>query len=520
MVKQDDLQQKTPEELAEIILSLQGSLNKKDTVITQQHNTIQQLYEQLRLNRYKRFGAKSEKDIDGEHQHSLFDEAKPPENKSEIEDADETLTIPEHQRKKKKGRKGLPKNLPREQKIYDIADKDKVCACGCELTHFANEVTEQLEIIPAKIYIIEHICKKYACKSCESTIKQAKKPKQPIAKSIAGPGLLAHTLVAKFEDHLPLYRQEHILQRIGVDIPRATLSNWVIKCAELLSPLTKLLLDYIYNYDVGYADETTVQVLNEPGRSAQSKSYMWVFGGGPPDKFSLVYHYAPSRGHAVALEVLDSFTGYLHCDGYQGYDLLAKKTDIKQVGCWYHLRRKFKDAQKVSPKDGLAKHAIQVIKKLSLIEKQAGLDKLSPEQRYEVRQRKALPIINAFKQWIIENKDKAPSKSLLGEAFTYAKNQWPKLLVYLEDGRLEFSNNRTERAIKPFALGRKNWLFANSVSGANAAATIYTLIQTCKHHKVQPYYYLRYILSKLPTCTTIDELDNLLPFNIDKELLK
>ena len=253
MITEKDLEHKTKEELSEIILTQQQT-------ILENNKTIERLYEQFRLSRYKQFGTKSEKDTGLPRQLSLFEpaifnEAKPLENPSEIEAAEEEITIPEHQRKKR-GRKNLPKDLPRKQQIYDLSEDEKTCPCGCELTHIGNEINEQLEIVPMQVYVIEHIRKKYACKQCEETIKQAVMPKQPIAKSIAGPGLLAHTLASKFEDHLPLYRQERILQRVGIDIPRATLSHWVIKCSELLSPLNKLLLAEIYDYDVAYADES------------------------------------------------------------------------------------------------------------------------------------------------------------------------------------------------------------------------------------------------------------------------
>jgi transposase len=526
MITESDLQFKTKEEVAEAILAMQKIIAEKDTIIAEnkitiadKNKTIEYLYEQFRLSRHKRFGKKSEKDTDGPRQLSLFDEAIPPENLAEIVEADEELTIPEHKRKKK-GRKGLPKDLLRKQEIYDLPEAEKICSCGCALTYIGDEVSEQLEIIPMKVYIIEHIRKKYACRGCEETIRQATMPKQPIPKSIAGPGLLAHTLVSKFEDHLPLYRQEHILQRVGIDIPRATLSHWVIKCAQLLSPLTKLLLAHIHAYDVAYADESTVQVLKEPGRSAETKSYMWVLGGGPPGKFAWVYHYAPSRAHTVPLDLLEDFEGYLHCDGYRVYELLANKIAIKLVGCWYHVRRKFKEAQKVSPKDGLATTAIQVIKKLALIEEKAKVDKLTAEQRYHLRQRHALPILESFKAWLDKQINTVPPKTLIGEAIIYALGQWSKLMMYLQDGRLEISNNRTEQIIKPFATGRKNWLFANSVAGAEAAAVIYSLIQTCHYQKIESYNYLRYVLTHIQKCTTIEQLEALLPFNIDPALIK
>ena len=516
MITEKDLEHKTKEELSEIILTQQQT-------ILENNKTIERLYEQFRLSRYKQFGTKSEKDTGLPRQLSLFEpaifnEAKPLENSAEIEAAEEEITIPEHQRKKR-GRKNLPKDLPRKQQIYDLPEDEKTCPCGCELTHIGNEINEQLEIVPMQVYVIEHIRKKYACKQCEETIKQAVMPKQPIAKSIAGPGLLAHTLASKFEDHLPLYRQERILQRVGIDIPRATLSHWVIKCSQLLSPLTKLLLAQIYDYDVAYADESTVQVLKEPGRKAESQSYMWVLGGGPPDKFALFYHYAPTRAHTVVLELLRDYEGYLHCDGYSAYEVIASKKRIKLAGCWYHVRRKFKDAQKVSPEKGLATKAIEIIRKLAHIEQQAKDAGLSDEARYQLRQKESRPIIEEFKAWLDKHIHTVAPKTLIGEAIAYTLNQWPKLLTFLEDGRLEISNNRTERAIKPFATGRKNWLFCDSVAGAQAAAIIYSLIQTCRYHNINAFAYLRYVLAHIHECTTIEQLEALLPFNIKPELI-
>ena len=224
--------------------------------------------------------------------------------------------------------------------------------------------------------------KKNACRGCFDTIKTSPLKKRPIPRSIAGPGLLAHTLMAKYQDHLPLYRQEQMLTRIGIDIPRATLSLWVIKSAQLLEPLVKLMEETIQDYDVAWADETRLQVLKEPGRKAKTKSWMWAFGGGPPDKFCLVYRYDTSRGHEVPYGFLDGFKGYLHCDGYSAYDLLSIKTGVTQVGCWYHARRKFTDAEKVSDKPGLATQAIKKIGVLASVEANIKEQRLDADGAY------------------------------------------------------------------------------------------------------------------------------------------
>jgi transposase len=344
-------------------------------------------------------------------------------------------------------------------------------------------------------------------------------PLQPIPRSIAGSGLLSHVLVSKFQDGLPLYRQEKILKRIGIDLPRATLCLWVLKCAALLKPLMKLLHDIILNYDIAYADETTCQVLKEPNKSIQSKKYMWLFAGGPPEQFAFYYQYHPSRSHDVALNFFEDFKGYLHCDGFSAYDALAEKnSSITLVGCLYHARRKFMEVVKLAPnKEGVASHVIKLIAKLSVIEEESK--SLQDSDRKIVRQEKAKPLLDELHQYLLDNQPNIPPKSLLGQAVTYTLNQMSKLLTYLKDGRLENNNNRSERAIKPFVMGRKAWLFADSVEGAEAAAIIYSFVETCKYHHIEAYNWFRHVLQALPSCQTLEEFEALLPFNIDKKLL-
>ena len=486
-------------------------------IIANQSKRILILEEAVLAYRLRQFANKSEKL--NATQVSLFDEAELPNNVQVIEEAEEEISIVSYIRKKIPGRKALPAELPRVPRIYDLPESEKICECGCKLTHIKDEKSEQLEIIPAKIYVIQHIRKKYACKQCEDTIKTASQPLQPIPRSIAGSGLLSHVLVSKFVDHLPLFRQEKILKRIGIDIPRATLSLWVIKCAELLSPLMKLLHDSIISYDISYADETTLQVIKEPNKSIESKKYIWLFSGGSPEKFSFYYRYHPSRSHEVALNFFEDYNGYLHCDGFSAYDALAKiNSSIYLSGCLYHVRRKFMEIIKISKaKTGVAVEVIKYITQLASIEE--AIKNLSPTEKYQIRIEKAKPKLYQLHEYLLLNQPKIPPKSLLGKAVGYALNQWPKLLTYLNDGRLENNNNLSERAIKPFVIGRKGWLFANSVAGAHAATTIFSLVETCKHHKIEPYDYFKYVLDKIPKCQTIDDYEALLPFNLNTSLL-
>ncbi len=418
----------------------------------QQYN--QQLLEALKLSQHRQFGTKSERiDI---NQLLLFNEAELPstEEQAVIEETEREIEVAAHTRHQKAGRKPIPAHYPRIQKVYDLTESEKQCLCGGELKCIGEEKTEQFEIIPEQAYVIEHIQKKYACRDCQEGVKLAEKPKQPIPGSIAGPCLLAKIADDKFTHGLPLYRQERRLQYLGIGIARCTLSLWVIRTAELLLPLEKLMEDGILNYDVSYSDETKVQVLDEPNRRAESQSWMWLFSGGKPEEFCLVYRYDTSRGHEVPLKFFEGFKGYLHCDGFTAYETLASRNkDIKLSACLYHARRRFVDANKLSDKkSGIAYRALLLIHKIAKLED--AFNVFPANEIYAKRLQQEKPILDELHKLLIESAPKVPPKSKLGDAIHYTLNQWPKLLVYLEDGRLENNNNRSERSIRPFAIGR------------------------------------------------------------------
>lgn len=493
--------------------------NQENAEIIQQHEkTIDFLSWRLAKAMSARFASKSEK-FNHDKQLGLFDEAETtvPEDTTEIVEIDEEISTPD-KTPKKRGRKRLPQVLPRVQHIHDLSETEKTCGCGCVLSKIGEEKSEQLEYLPARVQVIEHVRLKYACKTCEETIKLSPLPKQPIPKSIASSSLLAQILVSKYCDHLPLYRQEQILQRYDIDIARGTLAHWVIKCGQLLQPLVKLLADRIITYDVAYADETTVQVLKEPGRAPQAKSYLWLFNGGPPDQTCYVYCYHPTRSGDVPQTFFEDFRGFLHVDGYGGYTALGKTEHIQLVGCWAHARRYFADIIKSSQKQtGLANYAITEIKKLYAIEKQIREQaSIMPEEIKQKREKLARPILERFNIWLNEKIVTALPKSPLGEAIRYCLNHWHNLMTYLQDGRLSIDNNRSERAIKPFVMGRKNWLFSDSVAGIEASTVIYSLIETAKAHQQEPYAYLHYVLTHIPNCDTLESLEKLLPFNLSK----
>jgi len=498
-----------------------SDLAKKNTqlVTENQHYKIQVLsrQEKLNLELALRYAASSEKL--SPDQLRLFTEAEIDKDLLE-EDNDEAITVPAHERKKS-GRKALPETLPRVDVIHDILESERLCPHdGNTLQEMSEVISEQLDIIPAKIQVIRHIRKQYAC-SCGQCIKLAPLPAQPIPKSMASAGLLAHVTVSKYQDALPLYRQEQILQRIGVELPRATLANWMIQAGQLIQPVINLLRDHLLAYDIIQMDETTVQVLDEPDKRAQSKSYLWVQRGGPPEQTVILYDYDPGRGSGVPTRLLEGFKGYLQTDGYDGYNAVVSQNNLVHVGCMAHARRKFSEAVKAQgkkKKTGKAQQGLAFIQRLYRIEKQ--IRDLSPEARYAQRQEKAVPVLNKLKTWLEASLEQVPPTSAVGKALNYLHNEWAKLIHYLDDGRLEIDNNGAENAIRPFVIGRKNWLFSASVKGVKASANLYSLIETVKANGLEPYAYLRYLFAELPLATTVEDVERLLPGNINTNQIR
>lgn len=484
------------------------------------------LKEMVRLLRNEIFGRKSESrkvpDLD---QLQLFDT---PDVSSVPETAD--VTVPSHKRGKR-GRKPLPKNLERIEVVHDIPEDQKQCPCGAELSRIGEEVSEKLDYVPAKIRIIRHVRPKYACKSCEgvedngSSVKIAPAPKQLIPKSIATERLLAHVMVSKFADALPLYRQQKIFVRHGLDLSRATLANWVIKAAFECVPIIDLFQKEIRGGPLINIDESPLQVLKEPGRSNITKSYMWVFCGGTADRRAVVYQYHPTRSGQVALEFLNGYEGYVQSDAFSGYEHLGRQPGISHLGCWVHVRRKFVEVTKARKKSrgkkvnvkSLADQALDLISQLYSIEKHARSQVLTTDQIRQLRQDKAKPILDYFKCWLDAKQHLTPPNGLLGKAIQYALNHWSKLTVYIEEGHLKPDNNVAENAIRPFVVGRKNWLFAGAPKGAEASATFFSLIETAKANLVEPYNYLLCLFEKLPFAEKHEDYVELLPWNFEKK---
>ena len=505
-------------------VQLKKIIHQQQQLLTQKQQQIEQLLEQFRLHRHRQFGASSEQAPGQGH---LFNEVETLASE-DIDDGEEEspVVIEEKEKRPARGRRQpLPAEFPRIEIIHDLADSEKVCACGCPLSVMGEAVSEQLDMIPAQVHVIRHIRKKYACAQCESAPVTAALPPQPIPKSNASPGLLAHIAIAKYQDALPLHRQENILQRAGIDLSRQTLARWMIQSAQLLQPLHNLLRDYLLVGPVIHCDETVVQVLKEADKSPTSHSYMWVQSGGPPDKTVTLFDYRSSRSGQVPLQLLQGYRGYLMTDGYEGYNAIAQQDGVEHLCCWAHVRRKFIEAQRAQPKSkntkgsaiGKTDMALNYIGKLYGIEQRNNTADI--ETRYQHRQRESVPLLNQLRAWLDKTLATVPPSGKLGEALHYLHKYWSKLIRYTHRGDLPIDNNRAENAIRPFVIGRKNWLFSDTPQGASASAIIYSVIETAKSNGLEPYAYLRKVFTELPAAKTVEAIEALLPWRAETERL-
>ncbi|WP_177412334.1 IS66 family transposase [Pseudomonas cavernicola] len=477
---------------------------------------IVDLKEQIKLLRQRLFGRKSEQSVDSATpQLALFNEAESVAMPVTDETGEEEVVTPATRRGK---RKPLPADLPRVEVVHELPEHELTCACGCRKHSIGEEVSEQLEIVPMQIRVIKHIRKVYACRDCEAAPVTADKPAQLIEKSLASPSVLAMLLTTKYVDGLPLHRFEKVLGRHGVDIPRHTLARWVIQCGEHLQPLLNLMRDRLLASPVIHCDETRVQVLKEPDRDPTSQSWMWVQTGGPPDKPVILFDYSTSRAQEVPSRLLEGYRGYLMSDDYAGYNALGAQPGVERLGCWAHARRKFVEAQKVQPKGktGRADIALNLINQLYSIER--DLKEVGDDQRLAGRQQHSLPVLEQLKSWLEKTQPQVTAHNALGKAVNYLASNWSKLERYVEAGHLPIDNNAAERAIRPFVIGRKNWLFSDTPRGATASAQLYSLVETAKANGQEPYTWLRHVLERLPQATSVEHYETLLPWNCTPEM--
>lgn len=476
--------------------------------------------EQFKLNMQNRFGTSSEKtDPD---QLSIFNEAEKESRPEKEEPAIEEIT---YKRKKSKGlNKKSFDDLPVETIEYTLSEEERICPnCNNQLHEMSKEIRKELKIIPAQVKIVEHVKHIYACRNCEkenitTPIITAQMPNPVLKGSFVSPSLMAHTMHRKYSEAIPLYRQEQQFKNFGIELSRQNLANWIIHGANIwLKALYDRMHEFLLEETVLHADETVMQVLDEVGKKPTSKSYMWLYATGIYSNPIFLYEYQPSRTSKHPKEFLKEFHGFLQTDGYAGYNAVE---NVTLVGCFAHARRGFTDSLKAFPKDAItsktnAEDGLFYCNKLFKLEREYQKEKLSPEERYKKRLEKTEPILQDFLSWLKIKEKQVLPKTSLGKAIKYCLNQWTKLTAFMLDGRLEISNNRAERAIKPFVIGRKNFLFSKSPKGATASAIVYSVIETAKANNLNTFYYLTYLFEKLPNIDleNMEELDQLLPWS-------
>ena len=532
----------TPEEFAALQQALAEAVQTKNALADELRVTAGELRVtrterdllQEQLNRFKRqlFASKSEagathqKDMFFNEAESLSAQAQPAAEETD----DDQIDVPGHKRAKR-GRKPLDPALPREVVRHELPERERVCPHdGAALSEIGVEVSEQLDIVPQQVRVIRHERVKYACPCCDGGMRLAAKPPQVIPKGLLTESALAWVATSKYLDGLPLYRQSALLGRFGgTDISRNTLAASIVRVGEATQPMVNLLRDELLDSPLIFGDETELQVLKEPGRKAQAKSYIWAQmtdgsgkdGHGPPIR---LFAYAPSRSTETALKMYAGIGqgAVLMTDGYEPYDAVAEKHKLVHLACWAHCRRYFLDALQALPKDKrgmdqLPRQFLELIGQLYKVEAQARRDEVDTLGLGRRRQEHSVPVLKDIEALLLTNLHAVLPKSLLGEALHYLAAQWSKLKRYVEDGRYSIDNNAQENAIRPFCVGRRNWLFADTMAGAHASANLYSLLQTCAVNGIDGYRYLRALLIALPKAKTVDDYVALLPWRLKLE---
>jgi transposase len=432
----------------------------------------------------------------------------------------DAVEVAAHSRKKR-GRKPLDPLLPREIVRHELPEAERVCAHdGARLAEIGAEISEQLDIVPQQIRVIQHHRIKYACPCCDNSILVTPAPARIIPKGLLTEPALAWVVTAKYQDSLPLYRQAALLSRFGGDLSRTTLAASMVRVGQAVQPIINLLRDYLLDADLILGDETVVQVLKESGRAAQNKSYLWaqMTGSGPPIR---LFSYTPGRGGTHAQLLYDGIKpgAALMSDGYEVYNGIVAGRGLIHLGCWAHARRYFVEAEVVIPKSArgpeqLATQFIAAIGELYAIESTAK--DLTAEQRALQRQQHSKPVLAKIEALLLAHLHTVMPGSLLGKALHYLSSQWPKLIRFVDNGAWPIDNNLCENAIRPFVVGRRNWLFCDTVAGAQASANLYSLIETCKANGIEPYTYLVELFRQLPLAKTVDDFEALLPWHLAK----
>ena len=506
------------------------ALERENKTLTEENRTLEQenglLQEKLKLALFRQFGRHAEK-FAGEGQLPLFDAGE--------DAAPKTPAAPEEQetvgsyKRTKRGRKPIDPTIPRVEEIIDLPEAEQQCACGKKQVCIGEDIIERLVMIPEQVYVIQYHVKKYACHDCEGSgdedkpaVRTGSVPANLIPGSIATPELLSYVFMKKYGEYVPYYRQEAAFSRIGVTLSRQNMANWQQRVCEKLQPLLKLIREQVRSGNVAQMDETVMTVTGEPGRANSQKSYMWLARGGPPGKPALWYEYCETREKKHIGKILGGFSGYLQSDGYSSYESAAEKDliGVVHVGCFAHVRRKFFEAMKLTAKGGLAEAALSQIKGLYTTERtlreELNNKRISAEEFERKRRERCEPILQAFHGWLVEHAGTVPESSKTGEAIQYALREWHTLVRYVEDWQLTPDNNACERGIRPFVMGRKNWVMSGSPAGAKSSCELYTLIETAKANNWNPTKYLTKVFQEAARMKPSDDWEQLLPWNLSQ----
>jgi len=485
----------TKEELVNLVSSLQSQVSQMQFQIDQMNRLL--------------YGAKRERFISDSDENQLSLPFDVPQEES-LEREQEVITYVREKKKRKEhpGRVALPSHLPVEEIVLEPEEDTS------SMKYIGKEVTDQLELVPAKLFIKRFIRPKYIAVTDESLGEHkgviAELPVFPIEKGIAGPGLLAQIMVDKFVDHLPVYRQIERFKREDIKLSSSTINGWQESICNLLEPLYDTLKHRVLSQGYLQVDETPIPVLDKQKKGKTHRGYHWIYHS--PLEKTVLFDYNTGRSREGPAKLLRDFKGYLQTDGYKVYDIFASRKDITHVNCMAHARRGFEKSLPYDQKR--AEYAMEMFQKLYAIEQKAREQGLSPQQRHTLRLDEALPVMNKLGKWIVETYKSSEPKSPLGKATAYCIERWDNLLAYMEDGSLEIDNNLAENAIRPITLGRKNYLFAGSNRGAERAAMFYSFFGTCKKNGVNPYDWLRKVLEVIPTYK-VNKLTDLLPQNLE-----
>jgi transposase len=482
----------------------------QSATLTSQQREIEQLKQYVALLLRARYGPRSEK-VDP-NQLALFDvqgaETDAAAQEAPQDDTSLEVAVREH-RRRGGGRTTLPQDLPREQVEHDLAEEEKPCPqCGRMRERIGSEASEQLELVPAQLKVIEHLRHKYACRHCEEHVARAPAAAKPIERGLPGPGLLAQLVVSKYAEHKPLYRLEDELARYGVEISRGTLCRWARCVADLATPIYELLVARVRSSRIIWTDDTPMPVLDASLPHTRT-ARLWVYCGDRAHPY-IVYDYTTSRRRDGPAEFLKDFAGFLQADAYGGYDGIYAAGAVKQVLCWAHARRKFFDAKEAHPED--AHRALAFTALLYDVEREAK--EFTPDRRLKLRRARSLAILDRFHGWLVSKQGNVLPKSPLGQAIGYVLPRWEGLVRYCEDGELSIDNNLSERMIRPCTIGRKNFLFFGSDRGGRTAAILYSLMASCKSNSVEPWAYVRDLLTRLATTAgngSLPQLETLAP---------